>query len=203
MSAQEAYLHFVEPMRRRFVVPQGLPADGFLADVAETLAGYSENQLVNAAKWFRETRETRTFPTEAECRKACERYSETSSQAAESRFTWKSQDEIRAEERIEHQRRRDAARLCRCEMGERADREGWLNALIEFVVENARLPKGREINDVIGIARRNEDSLAALMPDPARWCPLDKQADLYVAAKNLRQLMHERAHRDVFGDASC
>lgn len=192
MTTETAFEHFVTPMRRRFVVPQGLPQDDYLADVAESLEAFSDHQLASAATWFRDHREHRTFPTSAECRRACGRFVETPvSRPVGLGFRYVSDEERRSEAIIARQQWLDAVRMCRCDIGHRADSEGWLTSLVEFCRDRGRLPDARE---EIGLERRARQIDDNLHREPR---PI-----MYGALCRLRRSMVEKAHRDVFGHAA-
>jgi hypothetical protein len=84
--------------------------------------------------------------------------------------------------------KQDAIRMCRCAMGELADSEGWLAALMDFCRERGRLPNSHELASVKGTARNSERAL--------EMC---RGTGLYESVKTWRQNMMARAHTEVFG----
>lgn len=131
--------------------------------------------------------ETRTaFPNLATCRQALEAASRRQAQPETTdRKPW--EGETGDDWRAKRQREIAAFKLCRCQLGERADKEGWLPALLEFCQDAGRLPDGREQDGVIAKARRSEDGLARA-----------RATDMYRSLVEWRRLMLERAHREVF-----
>lgn len=95
-----------------------------------------------------------------------------------------------ARDRLRWQRRREAAKLCACEIGRIADREGWLCSLLDFVEDNGRLPETRDEEFIIKARmRRVEDSL-----ERARGTPF------FNNLVNWRKNMIDAARRLVFGN---
>lgn len=188
MTIQNAFDHFVAPMRRRFSVPAGMDQDGFLGDLAESLSAYTVHQLQQAAEHFRDNRTVRVFPTIAECRQAAERFTAAPTAAASiSSRQWMGAEEERTAAMSQGHARVEAFRLCRCELGLRADREGWLNAMIDFCEVKRRLPNREEIVGLRRLAQRNEDAVEK------------HGGQLRGILMGFRRSMHERARADVFG----
>jgi hypothetical protein len=152
-----------------------------------------------AAAMFRDSREHRTFPSIAECKRACAEVPR-SVVHAQTRSPFSTQAERSAEERQEDERRRRARVICHCEMGRQADREGWLVALIEFAADNGRLPVGSELDGVRKKARKSEDGLYANRHLFVKGVADESQPGPYYACLlNFRKTMLERAHQEVFG----
>lgn len=139
----------------------------------------------------------KSFPSLSQCRDALSRAEEfMSSPASTDARQW----DVQTRDSAEWEAKKAAWKMCRCELGRQADREGWLTALIEFCMDRGRLPGTHEVNSVIAKARQTEASLKRLEPpvEGSHWS-LGEQADFYRAAKNMRALMLARAHEDVFG----
>jgi hypothetical protein len=186
LSLQDAFTHFVAPMRRAFTIPSGMPQDEFLADLAEELSGFTSYQLETAAKHFRKSREMRSFPTIAECRSACQRFTEVPViQIAGPKY--KTEEERKAEAIQERHRLIDAYRMCRCDLGRQADHEGWLQTLVEFCAEHCRLPNRQEAAKLQAFSDEVDRNLHA-EPKPAN----------YLMLCQIRDHMREKARREVF-----
>jgi hypothetical protein len=97
------------------------------------------------------------------------------------------EERYRADRLYELKKARACALLKPTELARRADREGWLVALLEWVTEEGRLPEPREEHAPRKKAQRSEDSLAKCrdLPQFAGFC-------------DLRKAMLDRAHREVF-----
>lgn len=188
MDAKDIFEVFVTPMRKRFALPQGVADHGFLAELAESLEGYSAHQLEAASRWFRDNRTRQTFPTIAECRQVCERFAPAAAQAAPTARTWKPAEEERSEAIAKVQRRHRAVQLCRgSELAHQASAESWLVGLLEFCEDNGRLPDDREWRSV----RAGTHAVDAnLHRDPKPFG--------YPGLCRLRAEMHARAAREVF-----
>lgn len=180
---------FFNPTRQRFPIPAPVDIDFLSRDLVQALSPFSAYQLEQAALYLRDHRTQRTFPTIAECRHTCERFLE---QRPDNVTTYEPEFVTVARD---DQTRRDAAALCRCELGETADREGWLVALIDFCREHKRLPHGREIDRCIALARRSENGLYDCRIDPKTGRP----SDLYAHLVKMRLAMLNKATFDVFG----
>ncbi len=83
--------------------------------------------------------------------------------------------------------RQEAVKICRCQLGHDADRDGWLCDLIDFAQDVGRLPTGHEIERCKQTSQKSRDGLARLEGTP-----------LYRSVVGFRENMLERARRDVF-----
>jgi hypothetical protein len=190
MNFREISDAFINPMRRQFVVPQGLPEDGFLLDLAESLEAYSAHQLAEAAKWFRENRTTRTFPTAAECRQTCGRFAASPAVLSSRKSSYVSDEEKRSEAIARRQRYDEAIRICQqSSLSWQARQEGWLNALLEFASDNSRMPNSREASEIKAKSEQVDDNLHR-SPRPI----------MYTKLVELRREMKARAARHIFGE---
>jgi hypothetical protein len=125
----------------------------------------------------------KSFPTLPKCVAALKRAEEYMAAPQDTtQRPWEHDD------KAEWRAKQDAIRLCRCSMGEMADSEGWLAALMDFCRERGRLPNSHEIASVKGTARQSERAL--------EMC---RGTGLYESAKTWRQNMMARAHTEVFG----
>lgn len=187
MTPDEKFEFFIIPMRKRFVIPQALQETEFLADLAEALSGYTTYQLGTAARWFRDNRTQRGFPTIAECRTACERFSAAPSLPSGPRFP--SSAEVRSDAIRQEIRERDGAALCRTwPVARQAHREGWLTTLLEFAEDNLREPSADELAALKAKAERTDWNLHR-EPRPAAYDMLCK----------LRAVMKARAAGRLWG----
>ena len=128
----------------------------------------------------------KTFPTFSQCKDAIAKAGMIS---ALKLATDLRPYETQKRDAFDWERRVKAIKLCRCQMGDVADREGWLPALIEFCQDTSRLPDSTETPGVRGRAQRSEDAL-----DQSRGSPF------YQSLMTWRRNMIERAHVDVFGE---
>lgn len=173
--------HFVKPLADFYGRnPYG---PGFARKLEPYAATLSEEVLSSVASRIMET--GKSFPSFAACRSALQT-SEASMKAPISTELrpWQKQEKDKADWKA----RLEAVKMCRCRLGEVADQEGWLPALVEFAQDRGRLPGEREIPQVRAVARRNEDAL-----EMARGTPF------YGSLVTWRKNMLERAHKDVFG----
>lgn len=97
--------------------------------------------------------------------------------------------DLAEQQRIHFMRRKEAAYRCRCNLGRRADKEGWLPAMLDFTEDHGRIPEGREIDACIVAAKRSENALYD-----------GKGSPFYHSLVVMRLNMLERASIDVFGD---
>ena len=181
MNSQEAFRAFVNPLSRRFTVPSGLNAEGFLLDVAESMTGYTEHQLSAAAGEITRTRTQRVFPTIAECRAAAERVS-ASPPVARQMTAHETEPES-----IERRRWGVRELVRRSGMAEQADREGWLIVLLDQAAIRGRLPSPYELDEA-RYAARDAEELSARGLGP-----------MFESLRQLRSVMHDKAHKIVFG----
>lgn len=173
--------HFVKPLADFFGRnPYG---PGFARKLEPYASTLSEEVLQSVASRIMES--GKTFPSFAACRSALQT-TETVMRAPAS--TEPRPWEHQAKDKADWKARLEAVKMCRCRMGEQADEEGWLPALIEFAQDRGRLPKDHEINGVKATARRNQEAL-----DGARGTPF------YKSLVGWRANMLERARKDVFG----
>lgn len=182
-------------MQRQFVVPQGLDEPEFIADLSDALSGYTDHQLAEAARHFRDTRTVRTMPTIAECRQACERFAAApvAPSARQARRAWPTDEERRSEAIARRQREDEATRLVRMsDVADTAHQEDWLCRLLEFVEDTGRLPHWREARDLRAQAQQVDDNLRR-EPRPA----------IYRSLCELRQSMKERAVKRVYGERAA
>lgn len=173
--------HFVKPLADFYGRnPYG---PGFARKLEPYAATLNEEVLSSVASRIMET--GKSFPSFAACRSALQA-SETAMSAPISTEPrpWQTQQK----DKLEWKARLEAVKLCRCPMGEQADREGWLPALIEFAQDRGRLPNEREIPAVRAKARRSDEAL-----DASRGTPF------YASLVTWRKNMMERASKDVFG----
>lgn len=178
--------NFFLPLRASFTVPQSADPAGFSADLQEYLAGYTDYQLGEAVKHIKKTRAARTFPTIAECRQACERFSAAPKPP---RGGTHSSDMTRSDAIRQEQREKDGAALCRTwPVARQAHREGWLTTLLEFAEDNLREPTPFEMPRLKAKAERTDANLHR-EPHP----------DNYVALCNLRAAMKARAAERIWG----
>lgn len=174
--------HFVRPLTEFYKTnPFG---SGFSKRLEPYAADLSEENLQSIVTRLIETG-GKTFPSFNTCRSAL--------QSADTAMKAPLSTELRpwqhqARDKADWAARLAAVKMCRCPMGEQADREGWLPALVEFAQDRGRLPNEREVSQVLAVARRNEDALEA-----ARGSPFHKSLVTW------RSNMIERAHKDVFG----
>lgn len=178
---------FIEPLLAVFDAPQGSDPAGFFVALVEELRYFSADALECGMRNIRRERKFRTFPSIAECVAACSKGAETVAgpRVIESAKPWRDPD-----------REAHAQRLCRCDVGERADRQGWLPGLVEFVYDAGRLPIAREESELARAAER----IMRQMDDFSRE-PVDrlKGAPIFPSVARLRQSMHDVAARKVFG----
>lgn len=97
--------------------------------------------------------------------------------------------DFEAQQRLHYAKRRDACFKARCNLGRRADKEGWLCAMLDFIEDEGRLPEGREIDALILKAKKSEGALHDMRGTP-----------FHASMVALRLNMLERASMDVFGD---
>lgn len=174
--------HFVRPLTEFYKTnPFG---SGFAKRLEPYATSLSEEALQAIATRLIETG-GRSFPNFNTCRSALQS-SETALKAPRSTEPrpWETQQRDKADWKA----RIEGVKLCRCRLGETADQEGWLPALVEFARDYGRLPTEREIPGVRAVSRRNEVAL-----DGARGSPF------YGSLVKWRENMLERAHKDVFG----
>lgn len=177
---------FFLPLRGSFLVPQGCDPAAFGHDLAEMLDGYTEHQLSQAVRYIKETREMRTFPTIAECRKACERFAPT---AGAQRAAYQTDEEKRSEAIRRRLREKDAAALCRSlPIALEAQREGWLQTLLEFAEDHLRAPSEYDVRRLRATSAAVDENLHR-EPRPAT----------YEALCALRAAMKARAAERVWG----
>lgn len=174
--------HFIKPLAEFYGRNPFGP--GFAARLEPYAATLNEEVLQSVATKLIE-KGGKSFPSLVACR--------TALQNAEQAMTAPTSTELRPwqfqeRDKLDWGARLKAIKLCRCQMGRIADREGWLPALIEFCQDYDRLPNEREIPGVKAKSRRSEEALEA-----ARGSPFF--ANLGAFRKN----MLERANRDVFG----
>lgn len=127
----------------------------------------------------------KSFPTFSQCKDAIARAGTTSAQATTEIRPYETQKR----DNLDWERRLKGIKLCRCRMGEVADKEGWLVALMEFCQDTGRLPEISEIPSVRAKAQRSEDALADSRGSP-----------FYQSLVGFRRNMLDRAHADVFGE---
>ncbi len=174
--------HFVRPLTEFYRTnPFG---SGFAKRLEPYAQSLSEESLQAIATRLIETG-GRSFPNFNTCRSALQA-SETAMKAPLSTELrpWQKQEKDKADWNA----RLAAVKMCRCRMGEEADQEGWLPALIEFAQDRGRLPGEREIPQVRAVSRRDEEAL-----DEARGAPFYRNLVVW------RQNMLDKAHKDVFG----
>lgn len=182
---------FLLPMRKRFVIPQALDEAEALNDLTEALSGYTTYQLSNAAKWFRDNRTQRGFPTIAECRTACERFSAAPPMPSGPKFP--SSAERRSDDIRRELRAKDGAALCRTwPVARQAHSEGWLTTLLEFAEDNLREPTEFEL-------RRLKAKAAAVDANLHRE-PRPHKYEMYASLCRLRQAMKDKAAERVWGE---
>lgn len=173
--------HFVKPLADFFGRnPYG---PGFARKLEPYASTLNEEVLQSVASRIMET--GKSFPSFASCRSALQS-SEAAMKAPIS--TEPRPWEHQAKDKADWKARLDAVKMCRCRMGEVADQEGWLPALVEFAQDRGRLPNEREIPQVRAVANRNAEAL-----DGARGTPF------YGSLVKWRQNMLDKAHKDVFG----
>lgn len=176
--------NFFIPLRGSFLVPQGCDPAAFGRDLVEMLNGYTDHQLREAVRHFKETRPLRTFPTIAECRMACERYSPSPSTQQTS-----PRSDGRSDANSQRRREREAAAICRpLPIARDAQREGWLQTLLEFVEDHLREPSEYE-------ARRLKDISAGVDANLHR----EPLPEMYDALCNFRNIMKARAAERIWG----
>ena len=201
-DTRAVYQAFIGPMRRWFNDPPSSQAEGFFADLAEDLAPYTEHQLTLGAASIRRARSARTFPTIRECIDACEKMPAMPVVEAQPLAGKKTFRQREIERQDEWGRRKEAERLCRCDLGRQADKEMWLTALLDFAKEHQRLPERGEIAGVERLAHRANERVHELWQAVELARTVEDRNDARVLAErieNLRKRMHERAYRDVFG----
>lgn len=180
-TVQEIITLFFDPTRKRFPVPAPFDVEQLTRDITQALSPFSAYQLDQAALYLRDNRTQKTFPTVADCRHTCERFLERRPDSVttyEPEFVTVARDDLS---------RREAAALCRCPLGETADKEGWLVALVDFCRQHKRLPQGREIDRCIALARRSENALYDC-----------RSSKLYPSLVRMRIQMLNKATFDVF-----
>jgi len=177
---------FVEPMLARFERPSGGDAAQFFSGLGESLSEFSDATLMAAVGHFRLTRKYRTFPLESECLEACRKVVVEPSRASRPKFLWE-----REEPRVSQERWIAARQMARCDLGREADAGGWLVALLEFCEREGRLPGRHEADNCQRIAGRSEAGLRR-----------NFGTQLYQSLTRLRQIMLDKAHREVFGEGA-
>lgn len=196
--------NFLNPLQSQFLVPSALDPDLFAADLSDALSGYSDYQLIEAARWLKHNRAHRTFPTIAECRQACERFTSAAQAVVRSVQT----DEQKRSEAIQQRlREQDAVRLCRdAPLAEQAHREGWLQTLLEFVEDRTVLPNEFEARRLKAKSAAVDANLHSLKP---KFVPdavglelerLKDEAARYKVLCNCRRAMKERAATRLWGE---
>jgi hypothetical protein len=131
---------------------------------------------------------SRSFPTLKTCQRALrEAEARLLAPVGTDARPW---DRNKAKDDADWQARLAAIRLCRCDLGRQADREGWLTTLLEFCQDEGRLPEAREVE---ALKRRNREVDDNLHRNPKPF--------MYASLCALRKAMLERAHKDVFGFA--
>lgn len=196
--------HFFSKLRASFVVPQNFETAAFIAELDDALGGYSDHQLSEAARWIKYNRTHRTFPTIAECRQACERFSAVPSPRMSAEF--KSDEEKRSDAIRQRIRERDAILLCRdAPLAEQAHREGWLQTLLEFVEDRGTLPNELEARRLKAKSAAVDANLHSLkpkfMPDAVGYEleRLKEEAKRYKAFCDCRQSMKDRVANRLWG----
>jgi hypothetical protein len=126
----------------------------------------------------------KAFPSFTNCREALSRGEAALTPMGFEPRAW----ETHKRDSLEWDRRLAAIKICRCSMGETADNEGWLPALLEFCEDNNRLPYNSEIGHVKAKARRSEDALHRAQGSP-----------FFKSLVGWRKNMLDRARSDVFG----
>jgi hypothetical protein len=171
----------------------------FTRTVTKAAEALDHETQVRAAESLVRSRKAKGWPSLSECETALANATRAQDTPATER-RWVSPEQERADAAADRQRRLDAYRLCRGDLGRQAHRDGWLNALVDWVTDKGRLPIQAEIMTVEAIARRNRASLDALTPSPDRkTVPLGEQAKQYAALSQLYGAMQARAYREVFG----
>lgn len=178
---------FIEPLLTVFDAPQGSDPSGFFVALVEELRHFSADALECGMRNIRRSRKFRTFPSIAECVESCSKGAEAVAgpKVIEPVKPWR-----------DPEREARAVRLCQCDMGARADRQGWLPGLLEFTYDNARLPTLREENELVSGAEyvmRQMDDFSRAPHDPVKGLPI------FPSIARLRQSMHDVAARKVFG----
>lgn len=178
--------NFFLPLRASFTVPQTSDPAGFSADLQEYLSGYTDYQLGQAVSYIKRNRTQRTFPTIAECRQACERFSAS---PGPQRAKHPSSDMAHSDAIRQEHREKDGAALCRTwPVARQAHEEGWLTTLLEFAEDNLREPTELELLRLKAKAAATDANLHR-KPRP----------DNYAALCNLRAAMKARAAERVWG----
>jgi hypothetical protein len=174
--------HFVKPLTDFY--GRNPFGDGFvkrLEPYAKTLSG----EVLEAVATRLIERGGKSFPSFLTCKIAIEQSERAMSAPVSTGLKpWQHQEG----ERLDFEAKKQAWKLCRGEMGRTASQEGWLQTLVEFCADKARLPNEREVRDLKAFCQKVDDNLHA-EPRPAFY-------------KNLcewRQAMKDRAHEDVFG----
>jgi hypothetical protein len=158
---------------------------GFIKNLTPLMDQLSPEAQEHAAQGIIRGRKAKGWPSLTECEKAL-RLAIEPPRAATGDGSFKSSAEVRSDHIAANQMRIAAFRLCRCAMGREAHEGRWLNAMIDFCTDNGRLPHGREVTTLKELAARNDQAAA----DSAR---------LFPAFLTMREAMHERAYRDVWG----
>jgi hypothetical protein len=184
--SQHVYEHFIDPMSKCFDNPPGADATAFFESLAEELTGFDAERLEAGFKAIRGKRAYRTFPTIAECRAACEAAIVARPPASATKLRFR--EDVPS---ITREAWVTARRLCRSDVGEVADREGWLPNLIEFCEREGRVPNRSEVIHLRSFVRKNEDLIA-----------LTKGGPLFEFVCKLHEARLERARREVFGNAA-
>lgn len=134
--------NFLQPMLRHFTLPKGANTEpeAWAKDYEEALGFYSDRVLeFSAKKLIFADRKTATFPLPAECLKACKEihgeFSKPAPKAAK-RDEW-------APEAI-----KEADRLMRSPIGQRAADEGWQWMLWDWMRKHQRWPNGYEADRI-------------------------------------------------------
>jgi hypothetical protein len=175
--------HFVKPLADYYGKPAPAPfiarLAGFGQDLSPEALEACASQIIDKSK---------TFPTLDKCKAVLQEAERRYVRPAESGARpW----DTKARDAADWRARKRACEICRCALGEQANREGWLVALIDWVSDHGRLPQGLEIDRCKALARRSENALA-----DTRGAPFFNNLVAW------RKAMLDRAHKDVFGEAA-
>jgi hypothetical protein len=142
-------LHFPRP---KFNDDEGMEG-AWMASMNRVLSHYEDDILADAAMRIlakrNPKRDGRFFPTPSECVEFCD----------EAREVKRLQETplIAAPKEMSYDSRCNLARdLMQSPMGQLAKREGWSESMFYFVVDHARVPAGKEIDDCKREAREFE-----------------------------------------------
>lgn len=138
--------HVFDSMLARFMSVYGHPdsenVEGFLAEYARILKGYTASELAAAADEILKKHRFKTWPSIAECVNACENGRARAAQSKPKSYA------TADDTYVSRQGFADATLRSHRQTAERAAMEGWLLGLHEFVMKQGRMPNVREASEI-------------------------------------------------------